>query len=271
MEEPKKIFVVVDPADSKHVALERVVRTAKRVEVKPIIKVFVAVDGDAVDTRAINNNLFRDQSWFESEIRNPLSEAGITFTIEVCWSSEWQESIIRASKPFGPDWIYLPVHERGSSTRLFFSESKWDLLKSAECPVALIQPGELDSREVILAAVNFQVNSDSQSELNKRIIETGQRLAGHYGAEFHVVNAYLDSMHYPDRGRLARESGVEPEFIHVQEGYTNDAVAAAANRLGADLVIIGTLGQNGMTKSRRGNTAERVIAALDQDVVVVNN
>ena len=162
------------------------------------------------------------------------------------------------------------MHERGTSTRLFFSESKWDLLKSAECPVALIQPGAKEAREVVLAAVNFQAIKDAQIELNKKIIETGKRISKQYGAEFHVVNAYLDSMHYPDRGRLARESGVDREFIHVEEGYTSDAVAAVAKRIGADLVIIGTLNQYGTTKSRRGNTAERVIAALEQDIGVVN-
>lgn len=272
MEELQKIFIVVDPADSKHVALERAVRTAKHFKVKPVLKVFVAVDADAVDTRAVNNNLFRDQSWFESEIRKPIEDGGITdYSLEVCWSSQWQKAIIQAAKPFKPDWIYLPIHERGSSTRLFFSESKWDLLKSAECPVALIQPGELDSRKVVLAAVNFQAKTDTQTQLNKTIIDAGKSIAERYGAEFHVVNAYIDSMHYPDRGRLAREVGVDREHIHVEEGYTNEAVSAVAKRIDADLVIIGTLNQRGTTKTSRGNTAERVIAALDRDVAVVNH
>ena len=78
-------------------------------------------------------------------------------------------------------------------------------------------------------------------------------------------------MHYPDRGRLAKESGVPPERIHVEEGYTNEAVAAVANRLGADLVVMGTLNQKGLLSSRRGNTAERVISTLQQDIVVVNH
>ncbi|BFM08742.1 universal stress protein [Halioxenophilus aromaticivorans] len=270
MAESKKIFVVVDPSHSKHIALERAIKTAQLAEQPPVVKVFVAVDADAVDTRAVNNNLFRDQSWFSAEIRTPLENAGVEYSLEVCWSSEWQESIARAAKPFHPDLIYLPVHERGSSTRLFFTESKWKLLKNAECPVALIQPGAKEKREIILAAVNFQATKDEQIKLNQSIIGAGERLAGYYGAELHIVNAYLDSMHYPDRGRLAKESGVPPERIHVEEGYTNEAVAALAKRLGADLVIIGTLNQKGLTATRRGNTAERVISALDQDVVVVN-
>ena len=46
----------------------------------------------------------------------------------------------------------------------------------------------------------------------------------------------------------------------------------AANQIGSsDLVVIGTLGQNGKTGTLvRGNTAERVIADLKVDVMVYN-
>jgi universal stress protein E len=271
MTDRKRIFVVVDPSDTHHIALDRVVKTAKLADHLPIVKIFIAVDADAVDTRAVNNNLFRDQSWFDTAIREPLEQAGIEFTVEVCWSNEWQESINIASKPFNPDMIYIPVHERGQSTRLFFSESKWTLLKSAHSPVALIQPGAKEKREVILAAVNFQAIRESQIDLNKRILETGELLSRFYNAEFHVVNAYLDSLHYPDRSKLSKETGLAPARIHVEEGYTNDVVAAVAKKLDADLVVMGTLNQLGMTKTRRGNTAERLIAALEQDIIVVNS
>jgi universal stress protein E len=56
----------------------------------------------------------------------------------------------------------------------------------------------------------------------------------------------------------------------VVKGYTDEAVAETAKKLNADLVIMGTLGQTGLIKTRRGNTAERVISALDVDVAVVN-
>ena len=35
-------------------------------------------------------------------------------------------------------------------------------------------------------------------------------------------------------------------------------------------MVMGTLGQTGLTSTRRGNTAERVISALDVDVAVVD-
>lgn len=267
----EKLFVVVDPSDTRHYALERAICTSKFVAVKPEIKVFVAVDGDAVDTRAVNDNLFRDLRWFSQEIKKPLKAAGLSYDIEVSWSREWQKSILISAKQFDAGRIYLPVHERVSSSRFTFSESKWKLLKTASCPVVLIQPSAAENRRVVLAAVNFQAIEDEQQELNRRILENGLKFATLYDAEFHVVNAFMSSMHYPDRGQLAKETGLPSDKVHVDAGYTDEVVAKVAADIKADLVVMGTLGQNGLVGSRRGNTAERVIAGLSQDIMVINN
>ncbi|MFT5085551.1 MAG: universal stress protein E [Lentisphaeria bacterium] len=271
MSTSERIFVVVDPSASAHAALGRVIKTAIQHSTPPVLKIFVAVDGDAVDTRCVNENLCRDQSWFDSEIKEVIAATGLDYSIEVSWSHEWQKSIFKASKHFSADRIYLPVHSRTSSSRFSFSESKWDLLKTANCPTVLIQPGATADRKVILAAINMQALEDEQRALNASILKWGREVAGIYNADLHVINAFRDSMNYPDRGKLARETELKADKIHVVQGYTDEAVSKTATELNADLVIMGTLGQNGMESSRRGNTAERVIAALTQDVMVVNH
>lgn len=271
MSKPEKLFVVVDPSDTVQIALERAIIMGSKHEVPPELFVFVGVDGEATDLRAVNDNLFRDQSWFLSEIREPIEAAGMKYTIEVSWSQEWQKSIMQAARRFGAERIYLPVHERTNKSRFTFSEAKWELLKTAQCPVVLIQPGAKPERKTVLAAVNFQARKDEQQKLNESILYWGRTVADIYGADFHVVNGYLDSMLYPDRGKLARDAKLPAEKIHVEQGYTSDVVGAVAQRLNADLVVMGTLGQTGQTTTRRGNTAERVISALTMDVMVVNH
>lgn len=271
MSKPEKLFVVVDPSDTVQIALERALIMGRKHQVPPELFVFVGVDGEATDLRAINDNLFRDQDWFASEIREPIEAAGMQYTIEVSWSQEWQKSIVQSAKRFGAERIYLPVHERTNKSRFTFSEAKWDLLKTAHCPVVLIQPGAKPERKTVVAAVNFQARKDEQQKLNESILYWGRTVADIYGADFHVVNAYLDSMLYPDRGKLARETALPSDKIHVEQGYTSDVVGAVARRLNADLVVMGTLGQTGQTVTRRGNTAERVIAELTMDVMVVNH
>lgn len=270
MEAEKKVFVVVDPNDDRHIALERALITSKFRSPSPKLVVFVAVDGEAVDTRAINDHLFRDEFWFRDHIRKPVEEAGLECEIQVCWSSDWQAAIIQESKRSGAEMIYLPVHAK-TTRRFTFAESKWQVLKKAACPVVLIRPGAHDKRKVVLAAVNFQADKDKQRQLNKQIVQRAKYIASNYGAELHFVNGYLDSMLYPDRGALAKETGVEADRIHVKQGYTDEVVAGVASAIDADLVVMGTLNQLGSTGTLlRGNTAERVIGALDVDVMVCN-
>ena len=69
MSKSQKLFVVVDPNDTHHIALERAIIVSSLMQgIKPKVHAFVAVDGDAVDTRSINDNLFRDLTWFEQNI-----------------------------------------------------------------------------------------------------------------------------------------------------------------------------------------------------------
>jgi len=273
MEHQSTVFVVVDPNDEKHVALERALTTSRDRNPQPRLAVFVAVDGEAVDTRAVNDHLFRDESWFREQIRDPISAAGLTCEITVCWSSDWQAAIVQESKRCNAEMIYLPVHAK-SSRRFTFAESKWQVLKTARCPVVLIRPSAKEQRKVVLATVNYQAKTLEQRQLNRQISERATYIAGHYGAELHLVNAYLDSMLYPDRGALAKladKTGVPTHRIHVKRGYTSDVVEEVAREVDADLVVMGTMNQYGETGSfLRGNTAERVIGQLDVDVMVCN-
>ncbi len=266
----ENVFVVVDPSDETHVALQRAIITAESRKSRPKLYIFIAVDSESVDTRAVNDNLFRDGNWFEEQIQGPLKAAGLEYQVEVSWCSEWQKSIMKSAGRFGADVILLPVHAKSNIRRLTFSESKWELLKNAFCPVVLVRPGAKPKRKTVLAAVNFQATREFQRELNTNILGHGKWLADHYGADFHVVNAYLDSLHYPDRGKLVKETGLAAEKIHVKQGYTDETISAVAKEIDADVVVIGTLGQTGLAKTRRGNTAERVISGLDVDVIVVN-
>jgi universal stress protein E len=266
----QNLFVVVDPSDDKHIALERAIITSKFRDPRPKLLVFVAPDAQSVDMRYTNDSLYRDQHWFETEIRKPVSDNGLECEVMACWSSDWQKAIMKESTRLGVDAILLPVHVKPSSRRFTFAESKWELLKGADCPIILVRPGANENRKVVLAAVNFQAKRKEQIHLNNMIVEHGKRTAENYGADFHIVNAYLDSLNYPDRGKLVNETGVASDHIHVQQGYTDEVVSAVAKQVGADLLVMGTLGQNGLPRARRGNTAERVIGCVDTDVMVYN-
>jgi universal stress protein E len=58
--------------------------------------------------------------------------------------------------------------------------------------------------------------------------------------------------------------------VHVEDGPPDRVIAAVAGQIDADIVVIGTLARQGFAAVMRGNTSERVIAALPQDVMTLN-
>ena len=77
-------------------------------------------------------------------------------------------------------------------------------------------------------------------------------------------------MDYPDYGRLAKRTGLPSEQLFVRPGSIETVVTNTAKEVGADIVLLGTRPDNGMTSMIRRNTAERVAAKLDVDLMVVN-
>ncbi len=262
------LFVVVDPTQTEHVALERAIITSKLRDVAPKLKVFVAVDGTAADTSASNEHMYRTGAWF-SDLRQPIEEAGLEFTLVIGWSTEWAQSILNAAVYTEADMILLPDYSAEVSRRRF-SDAKWEVLRSASCPVLICRPGASNQRKVVLACVNLQATKTAYVELNDKILSRGKYAAELYGAEFHVVNSYADSMSYPDRGNMQRKIGIDTDHIHVQQGSPEDAVAVVAEKIGADIVVLGTMKRTGVKLMLRGHTSERVMTKINQDVMTLN-
>jgi universal stress protein E len=268
VKEPDRLFVVVDPAHEYHVALHRAIITSLVREDPSQLHIFIVVDGNTVDTHATNDNLFRGKEWLDTLLRS-VAETGIRYEVTFCWSGEWHKAILRAAGRFNPRTILLPVLAGVNEHRFAFSAARWDLLRKARCPVLLVRPGASESRNNVLAAVNFQHNSGPYRKLNDRIIERGHWLASHYRAVLHTVNAYTASMDYPDYGQLAKRTRLSSERIFVRPGSTAAVITETAQEIGADIVVIGTRSGNGLGAMIRGNTAERIAGKLLVDLMVV--
>jgi len=123
----------------------------------------------------------------------------------------------------------------------------------------------------MLAAINIQKHDDpNYARLNEKILAKGQEIAEHYGADFYVVNAYKDSMHFPDRQHIMRISGLPSERVHAEEGDPATVISRYAKELGADTVLIGTMARQGASALMRGNTSEKVLSKLDVDVIALS-
>ena len=270
---PSKILIVVDPTQDSAVALDRAIVTAGLIANTPgapnkrHMHILVAADMDNNDTSAKNARMRRDRTWFTDELLAPLENSNLEYSLEVSWSADWYGSILKAATDYGADMIMLPLMKKPSTADWFFTESVWRLMRTAGCPVLIVQPQAQSKRAVILAAVNFQSHKKEYQTLNDMIIERGQWISETYGAEMHVVNAYSDSLNYPDRSQLAQRTAVDTANIHVRQGDPDTVISQVAAEVNADIVVIGT-------RSRfsrwRGNTAEKIVTGVHCDILAIS-
>lgn len=269
------LFIVVDPSQAEPVALDRALITARLVgknmsqEAVEALKlhIYVAVDFDNIDTSADNEQAYRDADWFFERILTPLQESGFQYSVEMSWVSDWYAGITTAAQRAQAERIMIPLAHKPRPHERLFGESVWHLLRTAPCPVLLCQPDSKSKRDKVLVAVNVQSHKPKYQRLNDELIQRGRWFADNYDAELHFVNAYSDSLHYPDRAQLAQKSGVERGQIHVRAGEPADVISAVAKEIDADVVVLGTATR---ASRWRGNTSERIITRIDSDILVIN-
>ena len=265
----QKFLVVVEPSNEQHHALQRVLSAIPLLKNPFELTVLITVNSETTSLAANNPDIYRDRQWFLDLIA-PLDEMDANYTLQISWSNEFQQAVLHAAEQAQPDMILVPVRERPRSGPFKFSDAKWALLRGAPCPVMIVQPGSKPKREVVLAAIHAQSDESSSTNLIETIINAGKLIATMHGATLHLVNAYKDQEDYPDRARLVRISELPNEQIHTESGEPDEVIARVSKGIDADIVVLGTRRRGGLATSMRGNTSERVIQAIDVDVLTVN-
>jgi len=198
----------------------------------------------------------------------PLDELNVDYTAEFFWTRDWRKSITDAAERYGCDTIMLA--ESSAEHKTGITDSKWDLVRQATCDVVIVDEGTKAPIDCILAAVNTQATDAVHVALNERIIERGLFLSDYFGAEFHVVNAYKGSEDFPDRALIGRMSGLPRENIHRDMGKPEDVIAGIAEKIDADMVILGISTRKGLAATFSSHTTEKVMEKITIDVVALS-
>jgi universal stress protein E len=268
MSSSEYILVIIEPSHDAHIALDRALVTLKSREAPPKLHLFICPDVDNTDLKARNQGLYRSDKWLE-ELIKPVVDSNLEFSYEFCWTMEWSNAVLSSADRIKPDVIFIPDYE-SSVRRNLFTNSKWDLLRNSSCPVTIVRPGSKSQRKVLLASMNIRTEDEKYIELNEKILKHAKRVASLYNAQLYVINAYKDSMHYPDREQLLKFTGLSTEHVHLREGDPAEAISSYADEINADMVVIGTMHRKGAAALMRGNTSEKVLNKVTQDVLTVS-
>jgi len=192
------------------------------------------------------------------------------------------------------DLVIMTAEGKGGiRERLFGSTSNW-LMRKCPAPVLVMKPSRGKRFRQILAAIDPEITGDAHDTLNKLILTLAASLSTEEGAQLHIIHAWsllgesqmrgvfgiphadIDRALRKEASRrkallqtLLKNHSVAHYQLHLLKGEASDVIPKLVTKLGIDLLIIGTVCRVGIPGFVIGNTAERVLDAIDCSVLTV--
>ncbi|OUR62103.1 universal stress protein UspE [Colwellia sp. 39_35_sub15_T18] len=303
METYQNILAVIDPTTDEQKALKRAIELAASIKVNgsESIKVnaFLTIfDFSYEMTTILSSNernvmrqsVIKDKTLWLENIINEL-KSDINIECQVVWHNRPFEAIIEQVIQHNYDIVIKGTHQHDKLKSVVFTPTDWHILRKCPCPVLLVKEHAWPENGNIVASLNVGSDEDEHRSLNVKITEQAKQLASLIQANVHLVNSFpgtpvniaieipeFNSTEYNDtmlkhhqQAMIAHANKFDISVIntHVEEGLPETVIAQVAEKIDAELVILGTVGRTGISAALIGNTAEHVIDQLNCDVLAL--
>jgi len=286
-----KILIVVDAADKKQIALTRGIELAQvmgaDIEAVAFTHEYLkAASVEPASQTKIKDYLIKDRSdWLKSELEK-FDCSGVKITRKVVWSKQLHQWINKRCQ----QQDYLTVVKTGHRSDTFYHTSTdWHLLRECPAPVLLVAEKKWRKTRPILAALDLSSRKKSKQKLNQLVLQTAAHYANQFNRELHVIHVLhistvLQDLDLIDRkalvaerkadlspaiAKICAEYGLGKQQIHILPGETHKVIPSVADKIKADLVVMGTVGHLSLTAHLLGNMAEKVLTHLRTDVLAL--
>jgi universal stress protein E len=267
----RKILCVIDPTTPEQRALFRAATIAQNS--RAVVHAYLcfalpanASYQDVDEMRAAETR--RHQLWLDDLVASYRND-DIQVTTEVECQDDWRGALAAAAGRAEADLIVRSSYRRTALQRRMLKTTDWTLLRESRCPVLLVKSGSVRKLDNVVVAVNVAAKDAPHQRLNDTVIAYAQSVAEMTGARLHAVNAFQGSMNFVHPPDLAKRVGVERAQAHVGDLSPEELIAEVVEKVGASLVIIGSLSRRGVSAMVVGNTAERILDNVGADVLTV--
>ncbi|MFB1035802.1 MAG: universal stress protein UspE [Sinobacterium sp.] len=229
--------------------------------------------------------------WLVNLVSDQFSTQGVSIDVKIVWHNRPYESIIYEVMVKGYDLIVKGTKAHDSLKSVIFTPTDWHIMRKAPVPVLLVKEHDWPLGGQIIAAINVGVNVKEHISLNEEITKQALHFAKLLSSNVHLVNSYtgtpvnivieipeFDPAAYDESAKLHHEHSMQihanrhhisKAHCHVDIGMPEDVVPKYAKQLDAELVVLGTVGRQGISAALIGNTAEHVIDKINCDVLAI--
>lgn len=207
------------------------------------------------------------------------------------------------------DLVVKVIQSEAQRFQRLFGSDDMHLLRKCPCPLLLIKPEAGNAYRRILASVDVDDNYlskelDTRHKLNVEILELASSLALLESSELHVAHAWraiaegvmqsgfiksseLDVRNYVQEVKQQHQQKMDMlmrevanklgddamEYLNPQiqliKGLPRKEIPAFANKIKADLVVMGTVARTGIPGFIMGNTAETILNQINCSVLAI--
>jgi len=192
------------------------------------------------------------------------------------------------------DLVIMTAEGRTGLRQRLFGSTSMHLMRKCPCPVWVMKPTQRKRLAKVLAAVDPYSSTEEGRLLNIKILDLATSLAQTDRGELHIVHAWtlfgedllrrrsskreLDEWVRAERRKheesldelLQRYSSLGLNHQrHLVKGPARMVIPDVAERVGADLLVMGTLCRTGIAGFFIGNTAEHVLQHVECSVFTV--
>ncbi len=224
------------------------------------------------------------------EIKSHLVQAAKSVEIEAQWEPSVTDGITKAAKQFNADLIIVSSTRHTSLTRLFLSNTDWEILRHVHMPILFAHQHENKPYKKVVIAVESAYNNDHTLKLEDRMIAIGRSICETFNGELHLAHAHpaqpsMTSMDYMIPAELneklkqehegalnqqASRHNINEHNTHFLEDYPRIAIPKLANDIDADLVVMGLVSRSFIDRFLIGSTTEYLLDHLECDVLTVH-
>ena len=268
MDKLNKVFVVMNPNAEEQLALTRGAEIAHRLGsiLHAHLCFFTEAGEEKEDIK--QQEIENRRTWVENHLET-VKQLGVTVEYAITWGKDWQEEIGKAASQIKPDLIVKALKRNPESSRkLQLLSSDWSLFDTAVCPVLLVNPGTVPTGK-ILAAIDINREDEKYQEIMDLVLARAHNVAESRNAELHVVNSFNDSMNFVHITDVAKKANVQNENVHIEDGKPEEVIVEVAEKINAELVLLGISAKHKITTRIFGYTSEWLLNNLSQDVMVI--
>lgn len=298
------ILVVLNPENDKQYALARAVRLAQEQKSpNPVnITLFLAIYDLSYEMSALlsseertemRHNVIEQRKLAIQPYIEKYASDGIQFSSTVVWQSNEAEAITREVETHNYDLVVKYTKAEESLKSLIVTPVDWQILRKCPTPILVVKDGDWKHQRRILVAVNVSDDeNEAHSSFNDELVSLSMDLADSLDrGNIHLVTAYpptpinmaidlpefstgdcnsgLRGQYLLNMKALRQKYGISDDHTHVLEGFPEDVIPQVAEKLEAELVILGTIGRTGLSAAFLGNTAEHVISKLSCNLLAI--